>query len=75
MTEQEQQVKNCRAWAADLWVDGKYRAIVDLIEQSKPIIPPYDYKTNNVEEMKVKSAQASLHEFIMRIIKPTKEQL
>jgi hypothetical protein len=71
----DEQVKRCRAWAADLWSDGKYRDIVDLIEQSRPIIPTYDYKTNNVEEMKFRSAQAHLHELIMRIIKPTKEQL
>lgn len=73
--EQEAKVKRCKAWAADLWSDGKYRDIVALIEQARPIVPNYDYRTDNTEEMKYKSAQAHLHELIMRILKPTKENL
>ena len=73
--EQELRVKRCKAWAADLWSDGKYRDIVTLIEQAKPIIPTYNYKQDNTEEMKYKSAQAHLHDLIMRILKPTTESL
>jgi hypothetical protein len=71
--ERRQRISTCKAFAADLWMDGKYREIVSLIEEARPGIPAYNFRDSNIEEMKYRSAQRELHDLIMKILKPTEK--
>jgi hypothetical protein len=41
------------------------------IAATRPLVPPYDPKTNNVEDMKFQSAKLQMFETIFRIISPS----
>ena len=71
--DRTKRINLCKAFAADLWSDGKYREIVSLIEEARPGIPAYNFRDPNIEEMKYRSAQRELHDLIMRILKPTEK--
>ena len=47
-----------------------YMDLIAELEKLRPIIPNYDYNTNNIEEMKYKSARLSMFESMMSIINP-----
>lgn len=48
-----------------------YQAIVRKIQSLAPVVPPFNYAgTSNIEEIKFKLAQKSMHELVMSILSP-----
>ncbi len=51
--------------------DAHYRNIVEKIRQLAPIVPAFDYKgQTNIEEIKAKLAQRTMHDLVMSILNP-----
>lgn len=55
---------------AELWQHPRYKHVIEELKKRRPVVPYFDPKTNNVEELKAASAQQKWHDVIMAIINP-----
>lgn len=62
--------KAARASAIELKGNHHFRVVLGAIESIRPLVPDYDPTTNNVEEIKFRSAQKQLHDLVMAILRP-----
>ena len=48
-----------------------FRALVEKIRSVAPVVPAFDYKgETNIEEIKAKLAQRTMHDLVMSILSP-----
>lgn len=59
-----------RAKVIELKQHPYYAELIVYLETLRPLVPSYDYKTNNIEEMKVKSVEQRMFDMMMSIINP-----
>ena len=54
----------------ELLADYRMKMLMEDIAKRKPLMPNYDPKSNNIEELKYASAQQQVFETLMVIINP-----
>ena len=55
---------------AELGQSPYYQNILDKIASLNPVVPSYNYQgDSNIEEIKFKLAQRTMHELVMRVLK------
>lgn len=60
-----------RAAVMEIGQSPYYRAIVEKVESTRPVIPIFNYTgESNIEEIKYKLAQLQMHELVMSILNP-----
>ena len=59
-----------RGIIAELWQNPRYRSLIEDLKKRRPVVPYFDPKTNNVEELKAASAAQKWHDVLMAIINP-----
>lgn len=60
-----------KAYAKDLWGSHPYKVVIAKVKSVAPVVPVFDYKgESNIEEIKFKLAQKSMHDLILSILIP-----
>ncbi len=54
----------------ELFQNQHYQVLLEDLKTLRPTIPPYDPKSNNIEQMKYESARLEMFNLFMRIINP-----
>ena len=54
----------------ELMPNQHYQDLVFNLKSIAPTVPPYDPKSDNIEQMKFESARLEMYKFMMRIINP-----
>ena len=54
---------------AELKQIAYYQQLIAELTKLRPVVPSYDYKSNNIEEIKVKLVTQAHHDMLMKLIK------
>lgn len=59
------------AYAKTLWGAHEYKVVVDKVKSLSPVVPVFNYSgESNIEEIKFKLAQKSMHDLVLSILVP-----
>ena len=60
-----------KAYAKDLWGSHQYKVVIDKVKSLAPVVPVFNYSgDSNIEEIKFKLAQKSMHDLVLSILIP-----
>jgi hypothetical protein len=61
---------NTKVAHPELFQNQHYLDLLSKVEALRPMVPAYDPRSDNVEQMKYESARLEMFKLMMRIIKP-----